>query len=518
MHYDFVQGINHVSVATPQSSSSGITLDPRLLRIAGVVILGTFMSILDTTIVNVAIKELSRSFHAPLATMQWISTGYMLALATVIPLTGWAADRFGTKRLYMGSIVLFLAGSALSGAAWSAGSLICFRVLQGLGGGMIMPAGMTILAHAAGPKRMGRVMGIVGVPMLLGPIVGPILGGWLVDDVSWRWIFFVNLPIGVLALFAAFRTLESDEAKPHHALDWKGLLLLSPGLAIFVYGLAKTAAGGGVDFIGSGGVAIVTGLALVVGFVLHARGHKAALIDVRMFARRAVGTPALTTFLFGTAFFGVALLMPLYFQTVRGESAFNAGMLLAVQGFGAMISMPLASRLTDRHGARKVVLTGLCLVAIGMFSLSQIGSYTPMWEIELALFINGLGMGSTMMPAMSAALGAVERHEVARVNSGLNTVQRVGGSIGTALLAVILSHQLAGIVPVAGEGETGLHIAHSLAPGAQAHIIPALGLAFGHTFMWSFGIVVVAIAAALFIPRKKPEMTADVPEAHVILE
>ncbi len=171
-------------------------LDAGVLAIAGVVVLGAVMSILDTTIVNVAIDALSREFHTTLSTIQWVSTGYMLALATVIPLTGWAADRFGTKRLYIVSIVLFLAGSALSGMAWSAGSLIAFRVLQGLGGGMIMPAGMTIMTRAAGPTRVGRVMSIVGVPMLLGPVLGPILGGWLVDDISWRWIFYVNLPIG----------------------------------------------------------------------------------------------------------------------------------------------------------------------------------------------------------------------------------------------------------------------------------------------------------------------------------
>ena len=158
------------------------------------------MSILDTTVVNVAINTLSRDFSTDLATIQWIVTGYTLALATVIPITGWAADRFGTKRLYMLSIGLFLAGSALAGAAWSAESLIAFRVLQGLGGGMLMPAGMTILTRAAGPQRVGRVMAIIGVPMLLGPILGPILGGWLVDDVSWRWIFFINLPIGIAAL------------------------------------------------------------------------------------------------------------------------------------------------------------------------------------------------------------------------------------------------------------------------------------------------------------------------------
>jgi EmrB/QacA subfamily drug resistance transporter len=230
------------AAAPPQ----GKVFDRALISVSFVVVLGTFMSILDTTIVNVAINTLSREFNTSLATIQWVSTGYMLALATVIPLTGWAADRFGTKRLYMISIGLFLAGSALSGMAWSAESLIAFRILQGLGGGMIMPAGMTILSKAAGPQRIGRVMGVVGVPMLMGPIIGPILGGWLVDDVSWRWIFYVNLPVGAIALTAALRLLPTDEPAAHERLDWLGLLLLSPGLAAFVYGLAETSSQGGV--------------------------------------------------------------------------------------------------------------------------------------------------------------------------------------------------------------------------------------------------------------------------------
>jgi EmrB/QacA subfamily drug resistance transporter len=304
----------------PAKTDTPPALDRRLLSIASVVVLGSFMSILDTTIVNVAIRELSHAFGTSLSVTQWISTGYMLALATVIPLTGWAADRFGTKRLYIGSIALFVIGSALCGLAWSATSLIVFRVLQGFGGGMIMPAGMTILSHAAGRERMGRVMGLVGIPMLVAPIVGPILGGWFVDDISWRWIFFVNLPIGVIALFAASRFLDRDEPKPHHALDWSGLLMLSPGLAIFVYGLAETAAGGGFsrpDALGG----VVVGLALVLGFIWHARRKEGALIDVRLFATRTVGAAASTSFFFGTAFFGSALLLPLYFQLVRNESA-----------------------------------------------------------------------------------------------------------------------------------------------------------------------------------------------------
>src|SRR5690606_37318758 len=193
---------------------AGGGLDRGVLAVARVVVLGAIMSILDVTIVNVAIKELAKEFNSPLATIQWVATGYTLALATVIPVTGWACARFGTKRLYMVSLTLFVLGSALAGLAWSAESLIAFRVLQGLGGGMIMPAGMTILTQKAGPQRVGKVMSVVGIPMLLGPISGPILGGWLVDLDAWRWIFFINVPIGAIALLLSWRVLERDVPKP----------------------------------------------------------------------------------------------------------------------------------------------------------------------------------------------------------------------------------------------------------------------------------------------------------------
>src|SRR5919202_3941726 len=203
------------------AESSGLGIDRELARLASVVVLGTIMSILDTTIVNVAIETLGRDLHASLTAIQWVSTGYLLALATVIPLTGWSMQRFGARRMWMLSVILFLLGSALCGVAWSTGSLIVFRALQGFGGGMIMPIGQAILAQAAGPQRMGRVMSVIGVPTLLGPILGPVIGGLIVDNASWRWIFYVNVPVVVLALFLAKRVLHADHGRAEAGrLDW----------------------------------------------------------------------------------------------------------------------------------------------------------------------------------------------------------------------------------------------------------------------------------------------------------
>lgn len=474
-------------------------LDKKLVRIAIVVILGSFMSILDTTSINVAIRELSRDFGVSLTVTQWVSTGYMLALATVIPLSGWAADRFGTKRLFIVSILFFVLGAALCSTAWSATSLIVFRVLQGIGGGMIMPTGMTILAQAAGRDRVARMMGFIGVPLTLAPISGPILGGWFVEYLSWRWIFFVNVPIGAIALLAALWVLEPDESKPHHSLDWRGLLMLSPGLAIFVYGLSgmtKTAREGVKSINAIGGV--VLGLLMLVAFVLHARRREGALIDVRIFFRRSVGSGALTNSLFAAAFFGASFLLPLYFQLVRGETAFHAGMLMAAEALGAIVSMPVATRITDRTGARPVVLAGLTLLAIGMLSLTRIQSDTPLWFIACTLFVMGLGKGATMMPSVSAALSTLQRHEIARVNSGVNMMQRVAASIGITLVTVVLSYQMAKI------GQA-VQTTDAFAPS----MLPALARAFGNTFAWSLGITILAFAAATFLPRRQSTRTKE---------
>jgi EmrB/QacA subfamily drug resistance transporter len=216
-------------------------IDAYVWRISAVVIVGSIMSILDTTIVNVALDTLSRDLGASISQIQWVVTGYMLSLAAVIPVTGWAAQRFGAKRVYISSLVLFTAGSALCGLASSTTELVVFRVIQGIGGGMILPIGQLMMADAAGPERMGRVMSIVAVPAMLAPILGPTIGGLIVDNASWRWIFYVNLPIGIIAVLAALRTLPSVQrgaGAVKKRLDARGLALMATGLPLLTYGLA----------------------------------------------------------------------------------------------------------------------------------------------------------------------------------------------------------------------------------------------------------------------------------------
>ena len=488
--------------AEPSGPSDESHIDRALLAVASVVVLGTIMSILDTTVVNVAIRTLAVRFNTTLPTIQWVATGYTLALAAVIPLSGWIADRFGTKRLYMISIFLFMCGSALSGLAWSSGSIILFRVLQGLGGGMIMPAGMTILTRAAGPQRVGRVMAIIGVPMLLGPILGPILGGWLVDDVSWRWIFFINLPIGIAALALALRILPRDVAAHDQKLDLAGFLLLSPGLALAIYGLAETNSAGG---FGSAKVIVplVAGIALLGVFVWHALRSTHPLVDLRLFKDRTFAMSSTMLVLVVISVFGSFLLLPLYFQTVRGESALQAGLLLAPQGFGAMLAMPVAGILSDRTGPGKIVPFGLLGIIGSVVWLTQIGPDTSYLGTSVDLFIFGFGMGFTMMPTFTGALQSIRSEAVARASTLLNILQQTGASIGTAVLTVILASALtARLGPAASAAGGGGSTSGGPVPH---HVTSLMADAFGHTFWWALALLVAAFVFSAMLPKRKPE-------------
>ncbi|WP_067855550.1 DHA2 family efflux MFS transporter permease subunit [Nocardia shimofusensis] len=474
----------HTPAASPGSTSD--KLDKGVLKIAGVVVIGAIMSILDVTVVTVALPTFITEFETTYAIAAWTMTGYTLALATVIPLTGWAADRFGTKRLYLTALVLFVLGSLLCSVAWSIESLIAFRIIQGLGGGMLMPLGMTIMTHAAGPQRIGQVMAVLGVPMLLGPIGGPILGGWLIDAFSWHWIFLINLPIGVVALTAAAIVLPPDRPEPSESFDFLGMLLASPGLALFLYGVST------IPEVGTFAdkkviIPVVIGVALLVGFVLHALRTTHPLIDLSLFKNRALTFAVLTMTMFAIAFFGSGLLLPSYLQQVRGESAMAAGLLMAPQGIGAMLTMPIAGRLVDRMGPGKIVMTGLAIISVSMVFFIQLTDTTNYVAMCAALFVMGLGMGCTMMPTMTAAIQTLTHQQVARGSTLMNIINQSAGSIGTAIMSVVLSNEIADRVTSAGPP----------GPAAAAD-------AFSNTYLVALVFAVLTLVPAYFLPRTRP--------------
>ena len=459
------------------STTDSDRIDAWVWRISAVVILGSIMSILDTTIVNVALDTLSRDLHSTIDGIQWVATGYLLSLAAVIPVTGWAARRFGAKRVYLTSLILFTLGSALCGLATSTTELIFFRVLQGIGGGMILPVGQLMMAEAAGPKRMGRVMSVVAVPAMLAPILGPTIGGLILDNASWRWIFYVNVPIGILAVVAAMRILPKVERQKTEALDYKGLALMATGLPLITYGLAE---------VGSTGsftspkvlVPLFGGIVLVAVFAVYALRVKRPLLNLRLYARPTFSSASIAMFCIGAALFGGMILLPLYWQTIRHENVVITGLLTAPQGLGAALVMPLSGKLTDRFGGGPLALFGVVLTAVATIPFALMGAHPSILALCVAMLFRGFGIGFAFMPAMTAAFAALERHELSDATPQLNVLQRVGGSIGIAVLAVVLQRNL-----------------------ASAHTLSGAAAAYGTAFWVAAGLTAVAIIPCVILVR-----------------
>ena len=500
-------------VSSPAELQYPEKIDAAVLKVAGVVVLGAIMSILDITVVNVALPTFVEVFSTnpaqPLAysTVAWTITAYTLALATVIPLTGWAADRFGTKRLYVLALLLFSAGSALCATAGSIEMLIVFRVIQGLGGGMLMPLGMTIMTRAAGPARMGRLMAILGVPMLLGPIFGPILGGWLIDHYTWHWIFLINVPIGAVAIGYSLWALPGDRPEPSESFDIVGMLLMSPGLALFLYGISSIP---GERTVASAKVLVPAGigLAMLATFVVYSFKPKHPLLDLRLFANRNLSVSIITMFLFGASFFGALFLVPTYFQLVRGELPVDSGWLVAPQGVGAMVTMPIAGALIDRIPVGRVVPFGLVVITGGMFALTRVTADTSYWGYLIpVLFVMGLGMGATMMPIMTSALKTLKAQQVARGSTLLNITQQIASSIGVAVMSVLYTNFLTS-QPLAGPAIAARHdpaLAAQLGPAKVSEGLSQAAGAFGDTFLVAAILVALTLIAAAFLPRRREE-------------
>jgi EmrB/QacA subfamily drug resistance transporter len=469
-------------------------IEPYVWKIAGVVILGMIMSILDTTIVNVALHTLRHDLHSSIAQVQWVITGYLLSLAAVIPVTGWAARRFGAKRVYMTSLVLFTAGSALCAVAASTTSLVLFRVLQGAGGGMIMPVGQLIMAQVAGPKRMGRVMGIVSMPAMLAPILGPVVGGAILENLHWSWIFLVNVPIGAIALALAWRVLPKTDSGAAGRLDVVGLGLLSGGSTAVVYGLSEL---GSNSSLTAPSVVwpIVAGLVLSGVFCWHALRIERPLLDIRLYANRVFGAASLTTFGLGAALFGAMILVPLYYQEVRHESVIVTGLLTGPQGLGMLLVMPFMGRMTERFGGGRVAIVGVSVLSITTIPLAFVAASTSIVSISLVLLVRGVGIGFAFVPAMSAAFASLRPDQLSDATPQLNVLQRIGGAIGTAVLAVVLQRASAG-------GHSLTHLAH----------------AFDKAYWWSVGIAALSLIPCLVLlraenPRARMDQAASNAEA-----
>jgi EmrB/QacA subfamily drug resistance transporter len=495
------------SSTTPLSLSSSPArpaprIEPHVRRVAIVVILGAIMSVLDTTIVNVALHDLSGDLHASLGTIQWVITGYLLSLAAVIPVTGWAVRRYSARRLYLIALVVFTAGSALCALAATSGELIAFRVLQGVGGGMLTPIGQMILVKAAGPRNMAKVMSVIGVPIVLAPVFGPTLGGLLLQTVGWEWIFLINVPIGALALVLALRLLPHDEAGAGQAgrLDFIGLGLAAAGVVGITYGLSESEAAGSLT-ASSVLIPALAGLALVALFVVRSRRIERPLLDLSLFANPAFRAASIVTFCLGAALFGAMILMPLYFQTVRGQDAISTGLLLIPQGIGGGIGMVLSGRLTQRIGAGRTSLLGGIILGVATIPFVLVTATTSFVVIGAAMLVRGVGVGLAIMPAMTAAFSVLDREQINDATPQLTVLQRVGGSLGTAIIAVVL------------EGQT-----------QHVHTAAAAAAGFGHTYWWVMGVTVLALAPTLLLARierqakARAEVSSIAPAGEPLLE
>jgi EmrB/QacA subfamily drug resistance transporter len=468
------------ATAKPQRTK----IERQVWVISGVVILGMIMSILDTTIVNVALQTLRRDLHSPISQVQWVVTGYLLALGAVIPVTGWMARRFGAKQVYLVSLVLFTLGSVACGLSGSLAALVIFRVLQGVGGGMIMPLAQLIMAQVAGPQRMGRVMGVVSMPAMLAPIFGPVIGGVILQNLHWSWIFFVNAPIGAVALYLGWRMLPRTDSGEAGPLDRLGLVLLPASSAASIYGVSELGSGaalGSIKVLGP----IVAGLLLGLIFLWHARRIERPLLDVRLYANRVFAGASATTFFLGAALFGAMILVPLYYQNVRGASVIDTGLLNGPQGLGALVAMPIAGRLTERFGGGRIALIGVLTLSLSTLPLAFVGAHTSEVLISLVLLVRGLSIGFGFMPAMTAAFAVLRPDQLSDATPQLNVVMRLGSAVGVAVLAVVLQR-------------------------ASAHVHGTSGLAhaFAHTYWWGLGIAALSLIPCLLLLRaERPQQT-----------
>ena len=471
----------------------GEKMDPAVTRTTWAVLVGGMAVLFDTTIVAVAIHTLASDLNVGLDVVQWVSTGYLLALGISVPLVGWLQRSLGAKRLWMIALGLFLIGSVLCSLAWDAPSLIAFRVVQGLGGGMIMPLMMTMVMQVARGQNLGRIATIIGLPIALGPILGPVIGGLILQYLHWSWLFWVNVPFCLAGLVLAAIFLPKDPAPRRLPLDWVGLVLLAPGLVGLLYGLSNVSKDGA---FGRDDVWIPTAIGLVLiaafcGWAIPRR--RRALVDIGLLRHRPLWTSSVLMFLAGFGLFGAMFLLPLYFQTIRGDDVLTAGLLLIPQGVGALLSRMALARIIDRVGPRWITLGAFLVTGLATIPFAVAGTNTSMWWLMIVLFVRGLGLGSAIIPLMSHTFTGLDPEDVPDASIVSRLLQQLGGSFGTALLATILAGAAAS--------------ATTLEEGAGA---------FDQAFWWAVGFTGLAVLVSFLLPARvaTPAAAADAEAAE----
>src|ERR1700723_887972 len=408
-------------------------LNPGIWKVTSVAVLGSFLAQIDATVVNVSLSSLAVELHSNLSVIQWVTSGYLLALALMLPLNGWMVDRIGAKALYLWCFTAFTLSSALCGMAWSADSLIAFRILQGMSGGLLAPMAQMMMARAAG-KHMARVLGWAALPILLGPILGPVLVGTILQHASWRWLFLINLPVGALGLVLAVLFLPSDreETRPRD-FDLIGFALLSPGLVLFLYGS---------DHMGAriGQMTVVLSVALLAMFFkAAARKGDRALIDLRLFRGKTFAAATVTQFVSNGISFAGQMLIPIYLIRACGRSPSATGWLLAPLGLGMICSYPWMGALTQRFGIRKVSAGGAFLALSGTLPFIWLASHgLSVAILACTLFVRGAGLSAVGIPSISAAYASVKKTDLPMATTSLTIVMRLGGPTMTTLCATFL--------------------------------------------------------------------------------
>ncbi len=433
----------------------------------GVVYVGAlFMTIMDTTIVNVALPTLGRDFHVRSTGVDMVVIGFLVSLAVFIPASGWLGDRFGPRRVLLASIAIFTVASALCGQASSLGELTVLRVLQGVGGGLMTPVGMTMMWRAFPPAERVRAAAVLLVPTALAPALGPVLGGLFVTDLSWRWVFYVNVPIGIVALTFGLLFLREQEKPDSGPFDLGGLVLSGTGFGLLMYGLSEGPVKGwsATDVIATS----VAGALLLLWLVRFELRRAQPLIDLRLFRDRLFRSANGTMFLASAAFLGVLYMVALFYQYGLGLTALGSGLSTFPEALGVMAGSQIVTRvLYPSFGPRRLMMGGLVGIAVGMACLSLVGDHTSLWIARLLLFEMGMAMSNVFVPTQAAAFATISTADMGRASTFFNAQRQLGGAIGVAVLTTVLSAVGAAATTVGRPSShlAGFHVAFLAAAG-----------------------------------------------------